>query len=243
MDTIEIKNVKKVVPPRDAKPPGSEKKSEPKETVMKEEDISEEKLDPREGNLDEEKAEPKIDRVEDMNLDEKGPEATVKTKVSFTNNDFMKEFVKKNTEESKTKEQAAETEEDTRTTEEIRQQIHKEESDTKNQFTPAEMKDFAEVFIDVIDMLISTGLRFYSKDTSTSAYELPLDKKAKLSRQITNIFIKYQTKFSIEFMFIVTLFICYSVPARKAHTHRKAVKAAESAGAAPPKRTQGKPSK
>lgn len=244
MDTIEIKTPpKKTPPPRDAKPPGSQKK----ETVVKEEDLEEEKgsgTNGSQGEYEKEpKEEPKVHKVEEMDLDEKGPETTTKTRVSFTNNDFMREFVKKTTEESKSKEQASESAEDTRTTEEIREQIKKEESDTKNQFTPAEIKDFAEVFIDVLDMLISTGLRFYSKDTSTAAYELPVDKKQKLTRQITNIFIKYQTKFSIEFMFIVTLFICYSVPARKAHTHRKAVLEAKKKGVEPPKRGKGQPSK
>lgn len=175
----------------------------------------------------------------DMNTNKKDI-ADEKTTVNYAKKNFMSDFVKQDTKASDkpTDEDAKKDTNDGLSADQIREKILKEEKENTNQFSREELQDFAEVFMDILDMGISTGLRIYAKDTSTTAYELPVDKKRKITRQLTNLFIKYQTKFSLEFMLIITLFICYAAPAQKAHKLRKAKAAGNDV-----KRTGGKPSK
>lgn len=222
-----------VVPPQPKKgassiPPGANSgKKLREEAVVEESAVTEELEEPNDsqesGNGEEQQGDPKITRTEEVDLDTKGPERQTKTKVNFVNEDFMAGFVKQKTREStEKKDEKGAT--DGKTVAEIQEQIKKEEANPNNQFSKEELMDFAEVFIDIVDLGISSGLRFWAGDTSSTAYELPIEKKRKLTRQVTNLFIKYQTKFSLEFMFIITLVICYSVPAKKAHDMRKAKK-------------------
>ena len=166
------------------KPPSKDtkaKKEVPKDKPQPQEatpEVVEEGKEPRDfGGKNEE---PKSFKTEEVDRNEKGPESQKKTKVNFVNNDFMSGFVKKKTEESKTKEEEAKGATEGKSKEEIAAQIKQEEANPSGGFSKEELMDFAEVFIDILDMLISTGLRFYSGDTSTTAYELPVDKKRKL---------------------------------------------------------------
>jgi hypothetical protein len=59
---------------------------------------------------------------------------------------------------------------------------------------------------------MSSALKWWSKDTSESAYSLPEKKKSMLSYQLSLILMKYQAKFSIEFMFFLTMVVVY-IPA------------------------------
>lgn len=179
-----------------------------------------------------------VQSSKEINLDEKAESEKNTAKVNFMKGDFMKDFISK-----KTKPSEAETEEQKKEGESAQSKQSEEvktEAKTEPGFAAADMADFAEVFMDILDMGISTGLRFWAKDTSTTEYELPVDKKRRLVRQLTNLFMKYQTKFSLEFMFIVTLAICYSVPISKANKRRKGIKAGV---VEPNKREPGKPSK
>ena len=45
-----------------------------------------------------------------------------------------------------------------------------------------------------------------------------------LEYQLALILVKYQSKFSIEFMFLISLVICYAVPFTKARSRRKEMK-------------------
>lgn len=183
-----------------------------------------------------------IEKTEFIDIDSKVSDAEPdnNVKVNFMNNNFMEDFISKETEDSKKKEN------------DIKKEDLKDKSGTKqtndtiapdlssgNDFSKDDFADFAEVFMDIIDMGLSTALRFWSKDTSTTAYEVPSDKKRRLVRQLTNLFMKYQAKFSLEFMFIITLLICYSVPFQKAQERRKLI----NAGITPDARTGGKPKK
>lgn len=164
-----------------------------------------------------------------------------KVKVNFLNNNFMEDYIKKDTETGAKKEDASSpdnSKENKNQTKQTNNQVMPDVS-SGNDFTKDDFADFAEVFMDIIDMGISTGLRFWAKDTSTYAYEIQADKKRRLVKQLTNLFMKYQTKFSLEFMFIITLLICYSVPFSKANERRKLL----AAGGTPEKRVGGKPTK
>ena len=209
-------------------PVDAEVVSEDKKT----EDTHEEFRKSAEETVKEEGGSEHVKSTADINLEENKEEQD-SAKVNFMDDDYMASMLKKKTEKS---EEKKEGEEKTETTSENKATPAGESTDA-GAFTKDDMQDFAEVFMDILDMGISTALKFYSKDTSTTAYELGLDKKKRLVRQLTNLFMKYQMKFSLEFMFIVTLLICYSVPIAKAKKTRKEIQAGTF------KREGGKPGK
>jgi len=174
----------------------------------------------------------------DLGAKNSGVEEDSNVKVDFMNNNFMNDFISKESERSEEKES-----EDGKGEEKVDSKGDSKIPDSSDgsSFTKDDFGDFAEVFMDILDMGISTALRFWAKDTSTTEYEVPVDKKRRLVRQLTNLFMKYQTKFSLEFMFVVTLLICYAVPVQKANKRRKLLKS----GVNPEeiKRGPGKPKK
>ena len=161
-----------------------------------------------------------IKSTADINLDDNKDEAD-SARVNFMDDNYMASMLNKKTEKSEEKNEGEEkkAEQTSSST-----SGGPEATPDANAFTKDDMQDFAEVFMDILDMGISTALKFYSKDSSTTAYELGADKKRRLVRQLTNLFMKYQMKFSLEFMFVVTLLICYSVPIAKAKKIRKEIK-------------------
>lgn len=165
-------------------------------------------------------------------------------KVNFVDNNFMSDFVKKKTtrsaespglndddksENGKEKETAQST-----------PQASSEKPNTVDSFTEADFMDIADTFMGILDMGIASLLRFVAKDDTSTPYELDEKKKKRLTRQLGNLFIKYNKKFSLEFMFIVTLAICYSGPIGEARSRRKLIK--ENGGVVPP-RSKGQPAK
>lgn len=87
-----------------------------------------------------------------------------------------------------------------------------------------EYKDFlkfSEFLITLIDTAISTGLRWFAKDTSSSAYSMPSANRKLLVEQLALILAKYQAKFSIEFMFFMGLIIMYAPAFIAAAKNRK----------------------
>jgi hypothetical protein len=92
-------------------------------------------------------------------------------------------------------------------------------------FTKQDFEDFALVFMDMLDLAVSSALRSYAKDDTTTPYEINDAKKKRLVRQLTNIFVKYNTKLSIEIMFCISLIMCYFQPFERARKVRKEVEA------------------
>ncbi len=159
-------------------------------------------------------------------------------KVNFMNNDFMKDFIGKKTEKSKEEpglndNPTKDSNTTTATTQESVQQP------LQQGLSPDDFQEFARVFMEVLDLGIAQLLRFYAKDNSTEAYELPKGKIDRLSKQLGNLFVKYNTKFSLEFMFIVTLCIMYSGPISVAKARKKEIK--ENGGVVP--KREGRPRK
>jgi hypothetical protein len=107
--------------------------------------------------------------------------------------------------------------------EEIQAEIKKAEEDSKKNFTAKDFEDIASFIIFLIDTGIASALKWWSKDTSESAYSLPEKKKQMLSYQLSLILMKYQAKFSIEFMFILTLFVVYIPPFMLAKNRKKEI--------------------
>lgn len=166
--------------------------------------------------------------------------------IDFMNQSESEEFIAKKTKTSKLTSDLEEkvngqsedrkSEFEGKTTDEIRDQILKEEEAKSNSFKPSDYEEIASMVVNVIDMLLSSLLKWWAKDTSDTAYSLNAKKKQTVSYQLTLILIKHQKKWSIEFMFILTLIAVYSGPVLAANRHRKQVKEKEG-------RTKGKPQK
>jgi hypothetical protein len=192
-----------------------------------------------------------------VDLKEEKTDSSEKVVVDFMNNNNYDEVLKK-----KSKKAEEESEDETtsnfagKSAEEVRQEIKNAEDQSKQNFSAKDMEEIAKVIVMVLDTSISTGLRMWSKDTSDSAYSITAEKRKMLEYQLSLILVKYQSKFSIEFMFLISLVVCYIVPFSKAKSFRKARKEYEEAVEngeiqiieteevkAPFRRGKGKPSK
>lgn len=87
--------------------------------------------------------------------------------------------------------------------------------------TPEDFYDIAEFIMSLIDATAASALKWWAKDSADSPYSLPEKKKNKLTKQLAKILIKYNAKFSIEFMFLIGLCIMYIPAFRLARKTRK----------------------
>lgn len=118
--------------------------------------------------------------------------------------------------------------------EDIRSEIKNQEGEASKKYTYEDFSNIASFLLTLYDTGLSTALRVWCKDSSSSAYEMPKDKKRILEHQLTLILIKYQQKFSLEFMFFATLLIISYIPFSKARERKKGMKVYEE------KKTQNK---
>jgi len=123
---------------------------------------------------------------------------------------------------------------------EIREDIKKaEESRGGDKFTFKDILQIATFLINAFDGGLGILLNFIAKDNRVSVYCLPAETKRQLSEQLALILIKYQVKFKIEFMFLITLIIAYIGPVGGALKHRKNV----ADGTGGPAQGKGRPPK
>lgn len=140
--------------------------------------------------------------------------------------DFLNEEHVSNFTSSKTKESENKKEENPwkgKTMEEAQAQISEAEAEA-SKIDPETLYDIAEFIIFLIDASLSAAFKWWAKDTSDSAYSLSATKQKKLTKQLAAILIKYQAKFSIEFMFLVSIIILYMPAFWIAHSKRKELK-------------------
>lgn len=169
----------------------------------------------------EQNAGPSKEKTETIDLGEKKTNSSEKTTIDFTSTSHVNEFVKKKTVK------AAEVEEEVKssfsgtTTEQVKEQINKEENN--EQWKPEDFEMVADIIITVLDTFSANLLRIWAKDTSDTAYSLTVKKKAMLVRQLSMILIKYQAKFKIEFLFLLSIIMFYAGPFMAAKAHRKEV--------------------
>lgn len=230
-------------------------KQEIKEEPPKEEQPKEEKPKRRSGKArveskSNESLSSKETQSEILNVDEL-KEGTKKENITidFMNQDESEQFIEKKTKSSKLTSDLedkfnAQTEDrksefEGKSTQEIRDQILKEEEEKSNSFKPSDYEEIAKMLVNIIDMLMSSLLKWFAKDTSDTAYSLNAKKKDTVSYQLTLIMIKHQKKWSIELMFILTVIAVYSGPFLAARSHRKKVKEKEANAS----RGKGKPQK
>lgn len=92
---------------------------------------------------------------------------------------------------------------------------------------PAEHMDSAIFVMGFFDLIFSQIMKFWSKDTSDSAYSLPKPKQMELAKYLAKILAKYQKKFPIEFMFLMAVVGSYSGGFIIARMRRKKMKEEE----------------
>ena len=110
---------------------------------------------------------------------------------------------------------------DGKSVDDLKADIKKAEEESTKNFTAKDFEDIAKFIVFLIDTGLSSALKWWSKDTSDTAYSLPEKKKDMLVYQLTLILTKYQAKFSIEFMFLLTILIVYAPAFVKAKNRRK----------------------
>lgn len=108
-----------------------------------------------------------------------------------------------------------------KTTEQIQDEIKKQEG-SQEKIDPETFVDVASFIISLVDSAMSTALRWWGKDNTSSPYELPKPKQEKLTKQLATILIKYQAKFPIEWLFLLGLLIAYLPGYMMAKDRRKA---------------------
>jgi len=184
----------------------------------------------------------------EINLDD-DKDSKKRAKVNFMSEGFMKDFLsqkaEKNTEEtndssSSNSGQSSDNKSSQPSSHTSSNVDFNSNKVTESGLSPEDFRDFANVAMEILDMGISQLMRFYAKDNTSEPYELPKNKMDRLSRQLGNLFVKYNTKFSLEFMFFVTLCICYSGSFAEAKKQRKII--TENGGVVP-KRNPGRVTK
>lgn len=178
--------------------------------------------------LDKEKSEPKKEiKSETIDINQQKVESTEKVKVDFMNDNSYDDVLKKKAKKAEPIEEEPSSQFGDKTQEQLREEIKQAEEQSKNNFSAKDMEEIAKVIVMIFDTGISTGLRMWAKDTSDTAYSITNEKRRMLEYQLSLILVKYQSKFSIEFMFLVSLVICYIVPFSKARERRKEMKQME----------------
>lgn len=145
------------------------------------------------------------------------------TTIDFMNDGEVNDFTKEKTKEAAEEKAGSKTR---RTIDEIKSEINQQEGAMSN-MSAEDLEMVAKFLIGLLDTALSTGLRFWSGDTSDSAYSLPIGKKNNLIEMLTYILVKHQIKFKIEVVFIITVLFAYSVPFMKAKENRSLRKKAE----------------
>lgn len=89
------------------------------------------------------------------------------------------------------------------------------------QFTLKDIHQIATFIINAIDGGFAILLNFIARDNRVSVYTLPAETKRQLTDQLALILVKYQVKFKIEFLFLMTIIIAYIGPVGGAIKNRK----------------------
>lgn len=147
------------------------------------------------------------------------PEEDEEHEINFNSEEEVTKFTARKTKESQNK-----SEKEKGFGEETIEDVQKEISDAEkkaNEIDPNDFYDIADFIITLIDSSAASALKWYSKDSSDSAYSLPKPKKDKLTKQLAKILIKYNARFSIEVMFIIGLIIMYLPAFRLARKNKK----------------------
>lgn len=104
---------------------------------------------------------------------------------------------------------------------EIKKQVEDYENSKSGKLEYKDLLQYAVWIINTVDVAFSTALNWFAKDSSVTAYSIPEANKKILSQQLAMILSKYQSKFKIEFVFLIGLVVMYSAPVIAAVENRK----------------------
>ena len=108
---------------------------------------------------------------------------------------------------------------------ELRKHMINEELQPADEMAPEDFEMIAGFLIDAWDLGTVTLLRMYALDKTDQPYEMTGTKKTKLRKMLSMILIRFNKKFPLGVLFVLTLVLTHITPAMKAHAHRKEVQA------------------
>lgn len=153
-----------------------------------------------------------------------------KVVIDFMNEDHIRSFTAGETKKADVESDETKSNFEGKSVDDLKADIKRAEEESTKNFTAKDFEDIARFIIFLIDTGLSSGLKWWSGDSSDAAYSLPEKKKEMLVYQLTLILTKYQAKFSIEFMFVLTILIVYAPAFVKAKNKRKELKTPEHPG-------------
>jgi len=105
----------------------------------------------------------------------------------------------------------------------IRARLEAEEKEEVSKLSVEDFEDMADFIIDLIDMGLLFGIRWYSQDISDAEYKVPEEKLKKLKKHLGRLLMRVGKKFPMGMLLILGIIAAYATPMRKAHEHRKKV--------------------
>jgi len=111
----------------------------------------------------------------------------------------------------------------TQSVEEIRARLEEEEKEEVSKLSVEDFEDMADFIIDLVDMGLLFGIRWYSQDISDAEYKVPEEKLKKLKKHLSRLLMRVGKKFPMGMLLILGIIAAYATPMRKAHEHRKKV--------------------
>lgn len=176
---------------------------------------------------------PKEDQ--EIEIDIKKKQTDNKATFSIKNPSFIKDFVNEPTRNSEdygkssSSSSSAQTPPTSSTPAEgetvadIRKRLEEEEKDEVSKLSVEDFEDMADFIIDLIDMGLLFGIRWYSQDISDAEYKVPEEKLKKLKKHLSRLLMRVGKKFPMGILFALGILAAYATPMRKAHEHRKKV--------------------
>lgn len=160
--------------------------------------------------------------TEEVDIETKNSKAEENTKqsINFLDNNFTSDIFKNKKNISNSEGEEEEINTDKGQSQPQQQQPYKQDIG-QSDIAPDDLHDIAEFIMDALDLGVSQLSAAIAKEKDTLQYELPRDKKLRLSRQLQKILVKYNLKMSIELLFLVGLGLAYKTPILSAVKTRK----------------------
>lgn len=199
---------------------------------LNEENIDDDKLGGKEAPIplssfrpkEEEKENKDKEKVSEIEIDPKKKSSDNKQSFDIKNSSFIKDFASQQTRPSSTSEKEIPSG-PKETVEDIRKRLEVEEKEEVGKLSVEDFEDAADFVIDLIDMALIFGIRWYSNDISDAEYKVPEEKLKKLKKHLSRLLMRMGKKFPMGILFILGILAAYATPIRKAHEHRKKVQA------------------
>lgn len=147
-----------------------------------------------------------------------------KVTIDFLDESHAFKFTESKSKQAEIKDQNAKDMFGTNDPNELRRQVSEAEASAGKEYSVDDFKDIAIFIITMIDVGASNFFKWWSKDTTTNPYSLGEGNKNILIKQLTRILVKYQARFPLEGMFIITLLLMYAGAYKNAKDRRETLK-------------------